>query len=98
MDREYWKEIVSKLKILNECNWASHVLASDVENLKEALKCVSEEELIENTIFAYEDWDSQPYCDEILFRFNRQKISEVFEKIDNPTENMKKGITRFLEL
>ena len=100
MNCDYWKDIVAKLK--TESNWASHVLSTCVNeessNLTEALKCVNEKEIIENTIFAYEDWDSQPYCDEILFQFDKQKIAEVFGQIKNPTENMEKGFSRFLEL
>lgn len=97
MDCEYWKEIVSKLKILNECNWASHVLASDVENLTESLKCVSEEEIIENTIFAYNDWSAYPYCREILLYFEKQKVLEVYKQIENPSENMSLGFADILE-
>lgn len=101
-DCEYWKNIVAKLRNNSECNWASHVLSTCINeedsNLNEALKCVSAEEIIENTIFAYEDWDAQPYCDEILWCFEKQKIAEIFEQIENPSENMKKGISRFFEL
>jgi hypothetical protein len=98
MDCDYWKGIVSKLKILSECNWAAHVLTSDIENLEEAIKCLPAEEIIENTIYAYEDWNAQPYCDEILFQFEKQKIIEVFDRIENPSENMNKGFFRFIEL
>lgn len=100
MDCEYWKDIVAKLK--TQSNWASHVLSTfideDNSNLNEALKCVSKEVIIENTIFAYEDWSSQPYCDEILSQFDKQKISEVFDQIEKPTKNMEKGFLRFLTL
>lgn len=99
MKCEYWKDIVAKLK--THSNWASHVLSTsedDYFNLSEALKCVSEEEIIENTLFAYEDLYSQPYCDDILSQFDKQKISEIFKNIQRPTENMKNSIMRFLEL
>jgi hypothetical protein len=95
---EYWKSIVTKLRNESECNWASHVLSTCVDeegsNLSEALKCVSAEEIIENTIFAYQNSDAQPYCDEILFQFEKQKIIDVFEQMEKPNENnenMEKG-------
>ncbi len=100
MDCKYWKDIVEKLK--TQSVWASHVLSTCIDeeysNLCEALKCVSEEKIIENTIFAYEDWDAQPYCDEILSQFDKQEIIEVFGQIEDPNENMKKGFYRFLGL
>ena len=100
MNCEYWKDIVSRLR--TESNWASQVLATCINeedsNLNEALKCVSTKEIIENTIYAYEDWDAQPYCDEILFQFEKSEIAKIYEKIENPRENMKKGVLRFLEL
>ena len=101
-DCDYWKNAVAKLRNNNECNWASQVLSTSINekgsNLNEALKCVSVEEIIENAIFAYEDWDAQPYCDEILWCFEKQKIAEIFKQIENPSKNMKKGISRFFEL
>lgn len=101
MDCDYWKEIVSKLKILNQCRWAAHVLSTCIDeegsNLSEALKCVNEEEIIKNTIYAYEDWNAQPYCDEILLQFEKQKIIKIFEQIENPSENLKKGVLGFPE-
>lgn len=99
MNCEYWKDVVEKLK--TQSNWASHVLATsedDYFNLSEALKCVSEEEIIENTLFAYENWDAQPYCDDILGEFEKMKIIEIFKQIEHPTENMKKGFYRFCDL
>jgi hypothetical protein len=100
MDCEYWKNIVARLRV--ESNWASHVLATFADekdsNLREALKCVSAEEIIENTIYAYEDWSAQPYCDEILFQFKKSEIIKIFENIKSPSENMKKGVSRFFEL
>jgi hypothetical protein len=99
MDCEYWKDIVAKLK--TQSYWASHVLSTCISeessNLSEALKCVSEEEVIENTIFAYEDWNAQPYCDQILFKFEKEKIIQVFTAIKTPTENMKKGYLYVIE-
>ena len=100
MDCEYWKDVVAKLK--TQSKWASHVLSSCIDeegsNLSEALKCVSEREVIENTLFAYEDWSSQPYCDEILLQFDKRKITEVFDRIKKPTKNMEKGFYRVLTL
>ncbi len=100
MDCEYWKDIVARL--LTESNWASHVLATFINeegsNLSQALNCVDTETIIENVIFAYDDWSAQPYCDEILYKFDKEQIILVFEKIEMPTENMKKGFYRFLEL
>lgn len=95
-DCEYWKNIVSQLRNSDKCVRAAHVLAALAgkadSNLQAALKCLTAEEIIENTIFAYRDWDAQPYCDEILFQFERRKINEVFERIESPGENMKKGV------
>lgn len=76
MNCEYWFDSVEKLK--TQSVWASHVLATCIDeedsNLNKALNCVDEEKLIENVIFAYEKWDSQPNCDEILFMFDRGKL------------------------
>jgi len=66
--------------------------------LQEALTCLPAEEIVENTIFAYQDWDAQPCCDEILLQFEKQKVIDVFGQIANPNENMKKGFLRFLDL
>ena len=89
-------------KIANESTRASHVLSTCIDeefsNLNEALKCVTAKEIIENTIYAYEDWDAQPYCDEILFQFENPEIVKIYEQIENSSENIKKGILRFLEL
>ncbi len=100
MDCEYWKDIVAKLR--TKSYWAAHVLATCINeegsNLSEALKCVSSDEIIENTVFAYEDWSAQPSCDEILAKFDKQRIAEIFERIQNPSENVKTGVLGFLEL
>ena len=101
---DYWKTIVAKLKITEECNWAAHVLATKIDddfsdsNLGQALKYIPAEEIIENTIFAYRDWSAQPYCDEILLNFEEIQIREVFESIKNVDEIMKRGINRFFEI
>jgi hypothetical protein len=100
MNCEYWKDIIARLR--TESVWASHVLSTCIDeedsNLNKALKCVNAKEIIENTIYAYQDWDAQPYCDEILFQFKKHEIAKIFEQIKNPNENIKKGILRFLEL
>ena len=100
MNCEYWKEIVDKLE--TDSYWAAHVLATCIDdedsNLSEALKCVDDEELIEKTIFAYDDWIAQPSCDKILLKFEKQKVGEIFNRIKDPTENMKNGVLGLLEL
>ena len=100
MNCEYWKDIVTRLRTESTC--ASHVLSTCIDgefsNLNEALKCVTAKEIIENTIYAYEDWDAQPYCDEILFQFENPEIVKIYEQIENPSENIKKGVLRFLDL
>lgn len=63
----------------------------------EALKCVSAEEIIENTIFAYNDLDAYVYCREILLQFNKQKVVEIYEQINNPSEEMIIGVSDVLE-
>lgn len=99
MNCEYWNDIVAKLR--TESVWASHVLSTYVDeegsNLSEALKCVSAEEIIENTIFAYNDWDAYVYCREILLQFNKQKVIEIYEQIKNPSENMFTGFSDVLK-
>lgn len=97
MDCRYWEELVGKLLQPSESNWAAHVL-SDVENVKRALKCVSGEIIIENTIAAYDLIENQPYCDEILFNFDKERVIEIFEQHANHGENIKRFIRRFLEL
>lgn len=100
MNCEYWRDIVVRLR--TESVWASHVLSTcideDDSNLRKALECVSAKEIIENTIYAYHDSDAQPYCDEILFQFEKTTIIKIYERIENPSENTKKGVLRFLEL
>ena len=48
-------------------------------NLGLALKCVSQEEIIEGTIYAYHDWSEQPYCDLILAQFETTKILSIYQ-------------------
>ncbi len=105
MNCEYWKDIVAQLKDLNKCNWASHVLSTDLHTdshltktvLGAALKCVSRNEIIKGTIYTYRDWDSQPYCDLILARFNANEILSLFLEIKSPNSNMKVGVLGILE-
>ncbi len=95
-DCKYWKDIVAKLR--SERNWAAHVLASDEYNLAEARKCVADDEIIENVIYAYEDWSAQPYCDEILFQFEKELVERVFNNIKGTSKNMRRGVEGFLTL
>jgi hypothetical protein len=99
MNCEYWKDIVARLR--TESTWASHVLSTCIDekgsNLNEALKCVSAEEIIENTIFAYNDLDAYVYCREILLQFKKQKVIEIYEQINNPSENVITGVSDILE-
>ena len=95
-DCEYWKVIVAKLR--TESNWAAHVLSSDEWNLAEARKCVADEEIIEHVISAYEDESAQPYCDEILVQFDRESIERVFDRMNQKSANMQRGIARFFTL
>jgi hypothetical protein len=69
----------------------------DETNLGIALKCVSEDKIIEGTIYAYRDWDSQPSCDLILAQFDREKTKRIFCLIESPTEEMRLGVESFLE-
>ena len=104
MNCDYWKDIVAELHTDN-CVWASHVLSTDLHaesdlsqtNLGTALEYVSLELIIEGTIYSYRDWDSQPYCDLILARFDAEKILSVYLRIDSPDSNMKAGVLRILE-
>ncbi len=99
MDCEYWKDIVARLR--TESNWASHVLCTCIDeegsNLSQALECVAAKTIIENVIFAYGDWSVQPYCDQILYKFDKEQIISVFEQIEKPTKNMEKGVSFVLE-
>ena len=99
MNCEYWKDIVARLR--TESNWASHVLSTCIveegSNLSEALKCVSAGEIIENTIFAYNDWSAYAYCREILLQFDKQTVIEIYEQIENPSEKMIVGVSDVLE-
>lgn len=99
MDCKYWKDIIERLK--TESNWAAHVLSTCIDeegsNLSQALECVSAEKIIENVFFAYEDWSAQPYCDLILYKFEKESIIRVFDNIENATENMKKGFLNVIE-
>jgi hypothetical protein len=99
MNCEYWKDIVARLR--TESTWASHVLSTCIgeegSNLSEALKCVSAEEIIENTIFAYKDWDAYVYCREILLQFNKQKVINIYEQINNPSKKMIVGVSDVLK-
>lgn len=106
MNCEYWKDIVQQLRDINRCNWASHVLSTDLPsetnlretNLGAALECFSQEEIIEATIYAYRDWSAQPYCDLILEQFDINKILSVFHSIETPDSDIKLGVERLLEI
>lgn len=97
---EYWRGIVARLR--TDSNWAAHVLATGIDeddsNLNQALKYVNKEEIIENTIRAYEDWSAQPYCDEILAQFDKRIVANIYGQIENPSQNLEKGVSRFLNL
>ena len=97
---EYWKEIVAKL--LTDSNWAAHVLSTLIEekgsNFEEALECVERKEIIVNTIYAYDDWSAQPYCDEILGQFEKDEVIRNFDTIDSPSENMKTWVSGLFDL
>jgi hypothetical protein len=67
-------------------------------NLGLALKCVSQEEIIEGIIYAYRDWSAQPYCDLILAQFETTKILSVYHSIKSLDSNIKLGVERFLEI
>lgn len=67
-------------------------------NLAAALQCVSQEEIIKGTIYAYSDWSAQPYCDLILAQFDLTKIISIFRKIESPNSNMNRGIERLSEI
>ena len=99
-DCEYWKEIVAKL--LTSSNWAAHVLSTLIEeegsNFEQALECVERKEIIVNTIYAYDDWSAQPYCDQILAQFKQDEVMRNFGGIDNPSENMKTGVLGLFDL
>lgn len=66
-------------------------------NLGIALECVSQEEIIKGTIYAYKDWSAQPSCDLILAQFDVSKVESIFHNIESPTQEMKLGIEGFLE-
>ena len=100
MECSYWQDVVAKLRIDDWSVWAAHVLATDCDdyyNLSEALKCVEAKEVIENTIYAYSNWSAQPYCDQILEKFEIEAILNVYEKIENPNKNMKNGVSYLIE-
>ncbi|MEQ1605216.1 MAG: hypothetical protein ABL999_10140 [Pyrinomonadaceae bacterium] len=96
VDCTYWQDIVGKLR--SNSTWAAHVLATDEHNLSEALKCVDEEIVIENTIFAYREESAQPYCDEVLLQFDKEKVRAVFVRMIDANEDIKKLVERFLDL
>ena len=115
MNCEYWKNVAHQLYDLEKCNWASHVLSTQLifnnmlgesrlneaelreVNLGIALECVSQEEIIKGTIYAYRDWSAQPNCDLILAQFEADKIRSIFRELISPTDEMKKGVEFILE-
>jgi len=71
--------------------------ALDETNLGIALDCISEDKIIEGTIYAYRDWDAQPSCDLILAQFDQEKTEKIFRSIKSPEEKMRLGVEAFLE-
>ena len=106
MDCDYWKDVVRQLRDPSRSNWASHVLSSGLSEfsdpsvpnlLAQALECVTANELIEGTIYAYRDWSAQPNCDLILAQFAPDQILSLYLKIDGPESTMKVGVLGVLE-
>jgi hypothetical protein len=104
MDSEYWRDIVAQLGDPQRCNWAAHVLSTDVpghaletQNLGEALRCVGRDEILVGVIKAYRDWSAQPDCDFILARFETDEVLRAFLSISDADDQMRKGVLGFLE-
>ena len=69
----------------------------DETNLGIVLECISEDKIIEGTIYAYRDWNAQPSCDLILAQFDPEKTEKIFRSIKSPEEKMRLGVEAFLE-
>ncbi len=99
-DCEYWKGITAKLKTASDANWAAHVLASDEENVAAVRECIPDAEIIDAVISAYGDgnWSTQSYCDEILSQFEKEAVEQVFGHMTEISDDVTRGIERFLTL
>jgi hypothetical protein len=104
MDCEYWRDIVAQLSDPQRCNWAAHVLSTEVPghpaetgNLGEALRCVGRDEILVGVIKAYRDWSAQVYCDLILARFETGEVASAFLTIGDADDLMRAGVFGFLE-
>jgi hypothetical protein len=105
MDRDYWIDIVGRLKDPVEAGAAAHIIATglgygmDLEdtNLGEALNHVRHEEMIMSVIQAYQNTQAQTYCDQVLWYFEPEEIVSIYKQIENPGQNIQKGVKRFLK-
>ena len=98
MDRSYWKETVAMLHLASRCQWATHVLSTDLTlspfeetNLAFAIEATSSEEIIEGVLNAYQDWSSQPACDRILSHFGELAIPAAIRALESSEADVRRG-------
>lgn len=105
MDSDYWIDIVDRLKDPASAGAAAHIIATGLgygadlhdTNLGEALNHVRHEEMISNVIQAYQNTQAHSYCDQILWYFEPEEVVAIYKQIDNPGQNIRKGVKRFLQ-
>jgi|GEM_PF-2965796 len=79
----YWQQIVDKLTDKHEANWAAHVLASNVELIKEISSIIGKENFIKNCLLCYSvDFSAQPDLDEVLCHFSLHELVSAYRKLD----------------
>ena len=98
MDRSYWQEIVGKLHERSRCEWAAHVLATDLDpsrieetNLGAAIQATSAEEVIEGVLTAFQDWSAQPACDSILRYFGELIVPAAMRSLESNDALVRRG-------
>ena len=98
MDRSYWKETVAMLHLPGRCEWATHVLSTDLilspfeeTNLAFAIEATSAEEIIEGVLNAYQVWSSQPACDRILRHFGELIVPAAIRALESGEADVRRG-------
>lgn len=83
INKTYWEDVVSKLIIKEEANWAAHVIATNHKILEEILRAVGREKIIENCLLCYSvDFTAQPSLDEILSSFSIKELINAYKNLN----------------
>ena len=105
IDRDYWLSLLGELRDPESAAWAAHMLAIGLgrgavlekTSLGRALSQVPRSELLIATIMAMANRRAHPYCHQVLWYFEPEEIVAAYEILRDPSPNVVKGMTDFLD-